>query len=173
MLRCDDKSVKFLRCKSRPRTRPAEQAYRRHVAGSPNPALRKGQGPGWLKRSAISSPREDCRRHLVEGKRPRTGQPQSLLLALGQGVLVGVTCSPRSIGGISVPGSGSTLAARSVLRERGLGSRLRCAAFGQQDDSVHVVDRSLAQNRYSQHAPHRNYSAGLYCWRLFGPASHS
>lgn len=46
------------------------------------------------------------------------------LLTLGQGVLVSVTRSPRSIGSSSVPGSGSTLAARSVLRECGLAEQI-------------------------------------------------
>lgn len=86
---------------SRPRNRPPGRACRRHAAGSPNPVLRRGQGPG----------RQPFLRHVravgdtAERNGRKFGQPQNPLFTLGQGILAGVTRPPRYIGS-SVPDSG-------------------------------------------------------------------
>lgn len=63
------------------------------------------------------------RQYLVK-ENGRRLQPQGPLYVLGQGALVSVTRSPRSIGNRSVPGSRSTLAVKSVLRECGLAEQI-------------------------------------------------
>ena len=120
------------------------------------------------------SPPRECRRHLLEENGREFGQPQSPLLALGQGVLVSVTCSPRS--NRQQQCSWIRLDISRKIRPEGKREqerKLRCAAFGQQDNSKHGPMAALHKIDTCRTLCIIGYCAELYCWCILGPATDS